>query len=248
MSAPDNPHILNHKARMDREQCGEEAGVSDGLASLLAAVGSAEMFHGLIHLLPQAGLSTAVFAVDADRNIVAWNDGAEQLLGFPREAVLGRYCLTANRCHQCMLGCGISEYGAVARVPLVLLNADGEQVRVRKTARAFFDAEHRFIGGIEVLVPDEPEPPVATPAPQSAIELLSRVPAVAPAAQTPQLAAATAAVLRKLPSPRTLSDAELKLKVQEALIRADGHIGRAAELLGVSRPTLWRWRKRLGVF
>jgi transcriptional regulator of acetoin/glycerol metabolism len=36
-------------------------------------------------------------------------------------------------------------------------------------------------------------------------------------------------------------------RVQEALERAEGDIDRAAELLGVSRTTFWRMRKRSGL-
>jgi transcriptional regulator with PAS, ATPase and Fis domain len=36
-------------------------------------------------------------------------------------------------------------------------------------------------------------------------------------------------------------------RIQRALRQADGHRGRAAEALGVSRVTLWKWMKRLGI-
>ncbi len=36
-------------------------------------------------------------------------------------------------------------------------------------------------------------------------------------------------------------------RLREALEACAGHVGRAAERLGMSRPTFWRWRKRLGV-
>ena len=266
----ENPHILSHKARLTATAVpggtSSTAAIDAALVALQADVGQAQLFQALVQMLPQA----AVFVVDADRNVLCWNDGAERLLGFKREEVLGRYCLTANRCHQCMLGCGISEYGSVTSVPLVLLDAAGEQVRVRKTARAFFDAEQRFIGGLEILVPDDPAPTVNPPMraqpmraqPMPAQPMPAQpMPAHANAAQAAdaRLGAAFApttdhltdlsrqAVLRKLPSPRTLSPDELALKVKEALLRSDGHIGRACELLGVSRPTLWRWRRRFGI-
>ena len=108
----------------------------------------------------------AVFAVDRERNVLFWSAGAEELLGFTREEVLGEHCLKANRCQQCMVGCGIAQHGSVRDIPLVLYRSDGSAVRLRKTARAFFDAAGEFAGGVEVLVPDltrrpAPEPPAA---------------------------------------------------------------------------------------
>lgn len=97
---------------------------------------------------------TAAFAVDAQRNVIWWSAGAEKLLGYRAADVVGEHCLKANRCVQCSLGCGIAEHGQVRDVPLTLFAADGRRVRLRKTARAIFDAEGTFAGGIELLVPD----------------------------------------------------------------------------------------------
>jgi len=119
------------------------------LAGWLATVGPQDAFAALSELMPDA----AVFAVDRERNIVMWSRGAEQLLGYSAADVLGEYCLKANRCQQCMVGCGIAEYKAIRAVPLTLYKADGAALRLRKTARAFFDADGEFAGGIEVLVP-----------------------------------------------------------------------------------------------
>lgn len=115
----------------------------------------------LIEIGPQAALCTlaelmtdaAVFAVDAQRNIVLWSSGAERLLGYRAADVLNGSCLKANRCYQCVQGCGIAEHNHVSNKPLVLYSATGAPVRVHKYARAFWDDAGRFAGGIEVLVP-----------------------------------------------------------------------------------------------
>jgi transcriptional regulator with PAS, ATPase and Fis domain len=129
------------------------------LASWLGAVGPAQAFEGLTALFPGA----AVFAVDRERNVVSWSEGASALLGYAPDEVLGQHCLKANRCQECMRGCGIAEHGQVDGVPLTLYRPDGEPVRLRKTARAFFDESGAFAGGIEVLLPDRqsaaPVPP-----------------------------------------------------------------------------------------
>jgi transcriptional regulator with PAS, ATPase and Fis domain len=109
----------------------------------------------------------AVFAVDGERGIRYWNQGAETLLGFGAEEVLGQHCLKSNRCPECLRGCGIADRGRVGGAPLTLYRADGTPVAVWKYAQGFFDAQGVFTGGIEVLVP---EPGSTPPAPGAATE------------------------------------------------------------------------------
>lgn len=116
----------------------------------LAQLGDGASFETLAELLPDA----AVFAVDAERRIVYWSEGGQALLGFAPADVEGEHCLKANRCHTCVEGCGIARQGTVRDVPLTLYAADGSAVRVRKSARAFFDAQGQFAGGVEVLQRD----------------------------------------------------------------------------------------------
>lgn len=121
----------------------------DPLDALLKTIGPEEAFRCLSELLPDA----AVFAVDADRNVVHWSDGAQKVLGFTREEALGRLCLSSIRCRTCTLGCGIAKYGAVSGVALELYRADERWIPTKKYAKAFFNDEGDFLGGIEVLVP-----------------------------------------------------------------------------------------------
>ncbi|RMH42623.1 MAG: PAS domain-containing protein [Deltaproteobacteria bacterium] len=123
---------------------------SEALSAWLDTVGADAALAALADSVPDA----AVFAVDRDQNVVLWSAGAEALLGYRADEVLGQHCLKANRCQQCMVGCGIAEHGAVDDVPIVLHRADGSVVRLRKTARALRDRDGAFAGGVEVLVPD----------------------------------------------------------------------------------------------
>ena len=124
----------------------EEPGV---LESFLSRVGPGQAFEALTRLLPDA----AVFVVDGERNVLHWSDGAERLLGFTRGDVVGRLCLRAIRCRNCMLGCGVAKHGAVNGFPQQLYRADESWVPIRKYARAFYDEAGGFVGGVEVLVP-----------------------------------------------------------------------------------------------
>jgi two-component system response regulator AtoC len=121
--------------------------------------GIEETFGLLAGLYPRA----VVFAVDADRNGLFWNDEAERVLGFTRAEMLGANCLKGIRCPRCLQGCGIAERGRVVEVPAVLHRADGARLGFRKTAQAVFDAEGRFAGGVEVLIPDDPIAPADLP-------------------------------------------------------------------------------------
>lgn len=172
------------------------------LGAVIDSVGAAKLIGGLGDLV-----DAAVFMVDAERNIVFWSEGAEKLLGFRAEEVIGEYCLKANRCVSCMKGCGIGEHGEIRNVPLRMYKSDGNPVPVRKTGRAFFDDQGRFVGGLEILRLD------------------------------PNLGADLS----------TAASVGERTRIEQALEEADGHVGRAAEILGVSRATLWRKRKRYGL-
>ena len=124
----------------------------DALQTLLDRIGPTEGFETISALLPDA----AVFAVDGDRTILHWSEGAERMLGFRPADAEGRLCLNSIRCRNCMLGCGIAKYGTVSGVPLQLYRADEQWIPTKKYARGFFDENGDFIGGIEVLVATGP--------------------------------------------------------------------------------------------
>ncbi len=97
----------------------------------------------------------AVFTVDAQKRISYWSPGAEKLLGFTQAALLGENCLTANRCEQCMRGCGLTESGKVEGAPLLLHRSDGERQAVLKYAMAYLPEDGAFAGGLEILLPQQ---------------------------------------------------------------------------------------------
>jgi two-component system response regulator AtoC len=135
-----------------RAAVAEPDGHPQSLGAFFERVGERAPFETLAALLPEA----AVFAVDADRNIVFWSEGAEHLLGFTRAEVQGRSCLVGNRCRNCMTGCGLAEHGVIQGYPLELHRSDQRVVAVRKYAKAFRDARGAFAGGIEVLLASGP--------------------------------------------------------------------------------------------
>jgi PAS domain S-box-containing protein len=111
------------------------------VATLWAAVEAA---------FPDAG----IFVVDGDQTVRAFSRGAERLLGYRAAEVVGAHCRKSNRCQTCMIGCGLRERRSIDDVPLVIYREDGTSVAVRKTARAFPSPDGRFIGGVEILIPD----------------------------------------------------------------------------------------------
>lgn len=95
----------------------------------------------------------AVFTVDPYKRISYWSPGAEKLLGYSPQSLQGESCLTANRCVQCMRGCGLTESGRVTAFPLQLQRYDGQLQGVIKYAMAFQTADGQFDGGLEILLP-----------------------------------------------------------------------------------------------
>ena len=80
----------------------------------LKQVGPAAFAEALAELDPTA----AVFAVNADRDVVLWSDGAEQMIGISAADALGRNCRASQRCVRCLQGCGIARLGKVIDQPI----------------------------------------------------------------------------------------------------------------------------------
>ena len=96
----------------------------------------------------------ALYVVDAGGRVLFWSRGAERLLGFSHEKVLGQPCKQVIRCSDGRPFCCASELGIIKDAIVELERADGVEVRVRRSARAFFDAGGLFAGALEVLWPE----------------------------------------------------------------------------------------------
>ncbi len=175
----------------------------------LRQVGAHRGFQALTELVGSAeGGPAAVLVVDCDRRVVHWSTAAEELLGFGADEVVGEHCLKASRCGQCMAGCGVEEKGEIDGIELQMIDALGQQVRVRKFARAFYDDQGGFLGGVEVLVPMGEGSAAVTSAP-----------AVAPVGTTTTV---------RPPPPRSAADAAVDF---HGLRSVDPEVHRVFEIL-----------------
>ncbi|CAI8905207.1 sigma-54 interaction domain-containing protein [Methylocaldum szegediense] len=118
----------------------------------LSAVGPDKALSTLAELM-----GGAVFAINADGEILFWSRGAERLFGFSSEQVLGRPCGSVIRCHDHDGWSSVVQEGKIRGIPFEVEHAKGGTIRVKRSAQAFFDAQGRFAGAIEILWP-EPEP------------------------------------------------------------------------------------------
>ena len=94
---------------------------------------------------------TAFFAVDAERNIIAFGPGMEEITGLTADQVLGRHCLNAFRCANCLQTCGVFEHGVVGPVEVEIFRDDGQPVRVLKSARALTNSDGKVVGALEQI-------------------------------------------------------------------------------------------------
>lgn len=96
----------------------------------------------------------ALYGVDGEGRVLFWSRGAERLLGFSHEQILGQSCRQAIRCADGRPYCCVSEQGTIKDAAVELERADGGKVRVRRSARAFFDLSGKFAGALEALWPE----------------------------------------------------------------------------------------------
>ena len=93
----------------------------------------------------------AVFVVDADRNVLAFNARAEALTGVDRSEVLGRNCLTGFKCGTCLESCGVFQHGEITDVPVEIFHRDGRRLNVLKNAAVLRDRSGTVIGAVETF-------------------------------------------------------------------------------------------------
>ena len=138
-----------------RETCLTESTMSQSsplFKRWLSQIGPANAIEVLADLLDTG----AVFAVDAETNILFWSRGAERLLGLRGEQVLGKPCTEAIRCEPGEDPCGLAEQGIIKDQYIKVQRGGGQSVSCLRTARAFYDAEGQFAGAFEVLRPESP--------------------------------------------------------------------------------------------
>ena len=119
----------------------------------------------LSHLSDLAEL--AWFEVDADRNIVAMSPALEEVTGFKAEDVLGRSCLTAIRCNDCLKGCGVFRHGTVRRAKLGIYRSDGTELEVYKSGQVLRDESGDISGAVEIVeIPGRDTAPTVDTSPE----------------------------------------------------------------------------------
>ncbi len=97
--------------------------------------------------------SGAVFAVDAEGNVLFWSKGAEKLFGLPSESILGKPCAKTLGCDEGQDPCGLADLGVITAQIVQPKHVNGQRVSCYRTARAFFDAQGKFAGALEFLQP-----------------------------------------------------------------------------------------------
>jgi PAS domain S-box-containing protein len=115
----------------------------------LSAVGPDKALSTLAELM-----GGAVFAVNAQGEILLWSRGAERLLGFSSEQVLGKPCGSVIRCRDHDVRGSVAQEGRIYGIPIEVEHAKGGTLRVKRSAQAFFDSQGRFAGAIEMLWPE----------------------------------------------------------------------------------------------
>jgi PAS domain S-box-containing protein/diguanylate cyclase (GGDEF)-like protein len=115
---------------------------------------SQEAYKTVLEALP-----IGVYLVDLDRRILLWSSGAEELTGYLRHEVIGRFCADDLLLHRdenesCVCGsaCPLQQTmydGKPRTAELFLLHKDGHRVPVRVRAVPFHDEHGAIIGAVE---------------------------------------------------------------------------------------------------
>ena len=111
--------------------------------------------HGMqaFSILDDIFSEEAFFITDAERTVIFWSKGAENLLRFTKKEAVGEHCLKTNRCIACIGQCGVRRYEKVNGASLDLHDSNGDKITVKKYAHALFTRDGTFAGTFERLKP-----------------------------------------------------------------------------------------------
>lgn len=198
-------------------------------------------------------VSDAVFTVNREQVITSFNRAAEELTGLTRAAVIGRRCCDVFA----RLGCSDSDAcplrlaertGCVASARRITLrNGHAEGIPVRVSFRALRDAQGTIVGGVETIrrLGHNGEVPHAESAPAGVV-VTEGVAGADGAGVSGDIAGIAGAVTGD-DAPLSILDATERQAIVAVLRRHAWNRAAAATELGISRVTLWRKMRKLGI-
>ena len=103
----------------------------------------------------------AIIAVDSIGNIIVWNQGAEEILGYTAEEVIGKMNIEkiypfgaaeAKKMMQMMRSLDYGGVGTLRSYPMVIMKRDGGIVEVNFSAAIIYDADGKEVGSVGIMV------------------------------------------------------------------------------------------------
>ena len=177
-------------------------------------------------------LPEAVLTIDRDFVVTSFNQTAERLSGRRRGDAIGHYCHDVLHHVLCdnVARCPMTELLTTGRAPAVreVRLAGRRDALARLSLHALRNASGEIVGGLEMVVLPANEEPAAGAAPAAREERKE-------------------ARLRPLAAGLTVLDAAERRTIEDVLRRHKWNRSHACQELGVSRITLWRKMRKLGI-
>ncbi len=189
-------------------------------------------------------IADGLFTVDRDFRIQRFNRRAVEITGFEPDEAIGEYCWNILRTDVCESACVLKEAlkagGRVSSVQVSILSAEDEEVPIDVSATAIMN-DGLFAGGVETFRDLSGLTLIRQ-------ELLDH--ALAQVESGAILASALPEMLREQKSTGSIftsTKEDERLAILDALRATDGNKNKAADLLKISRATLWRKMKALDI-
>jgi len=99
--------------------------------------------------------SEGTFTIDRDWTVTSFNRAAEKITGYTQQEAVGRKCWEIFQSRLCRKGCHMEITMSKKKISLeselVITHKSGKQVPIRVHSAPLFNAQHKYIGGIETF-------------------------------------------------------------------------------------------------